>query len=94
MTQAALDSPQEAADFDVTGWDFDLNDLVVLFLSGKGLPILVVDVGGDVLSQTVSKFTELPAAAVNFVWVMAVCTLASVHLEVIQCPTLSVGYWA
>lgn len=94
MTEAALNGLEEAADFDVVGWNLNLDKLVVLLLGGVDLSVLVVDVGGDVLSQTVSKLTELLVFAVNFVGVVAVGALASVHLEVVQRPALGVVYWA
>lgn len=93
MAQATLDGPQETTDLDVCGWDLDLNDLAILFLGGEVLAVLVVDVGGNVLSQAVSVFAELFVAAVDLIWVAAVSTLASVHLEVVQCPALRVVYW-
>jgi hypothetical protein len=71
-----------------------LNDLAILFLGGEVLAVLVVDVGGNVLSQAVSVFAELFVAAMDLIWVVAVCTLASVHLEIVHCPALGVVYWA
>ena len=94
MAQAALDSLQEATDFDVTRWDLDLDNLAILFLGGEGLAFLAVDVGGNFLGETMSMFAEPLVVAVDLVGVMAVCTLASVRLEVVQCPALSVVYWA
>ena len=93
MAQATLDSPQKTADFYVARWNLDLDNLVVLFLGREGLAFLVVDVGGDLLGQSVSVFAKLFMVAVDFVGFMAVCTLASVHLKVVQRPALSVGYW-
>ena len=46
------------------------------------------------MSQAVSVFAELFVAAVDLIWVAAVSTLASVHLEVVHCPALSVVYRA
>lgn len=92
MTQAALNGAQKAADFDVTSRDLNLDDFVVLFLDGKCLSLLGVDVRGDFLSQTVSRFAKLLVVAADLVRVVAVSTLACVHLEVVQCPTLSVVY--
>ena len=94
MTQTALDSLQKASDLDVGGWNLKLNSLVILVLGREVLAVLVVDVRGYLLSQAVPMFTELLMVAMNFVRVVAVCTLAGVHLEVVKCPALSVGYWA
>lgn len=93
MTQTALDSLQKASDLDVGGWNLKLNSLVILVLGREVLAVLVVDVRGYLLSQAVPMFTELLMVAMNFVRVVAVCTLAGVHLEVVQRPALSVVYW-
>lgn len=89
MSEAALDGLQEAADLDVTGWDLHTDKLVVFLEGGVGVAIrLVVDVASDFLGQAVSDITELFMVAVDFVWLVAVGTLAGVHFKVVGGPGL------
>jgi hypothetical protein len=95
VSQTTLDSPQEAADLDVAGWDLDTDGLVVFLLGGVGVAVgLVVDVACDILGKAVTGFTELLAVAVNLIRVVAVDTLASVCLKVVGGPGLGGVDWS
>jgi hypothetical protein len=91
MAKAALNGLEEACHLDVAGGDLDLDNLVVLLLGGVGLAVLVVEVHGDALGQTVTSVTELFVVAVDLVGVVAVGTVAGVHLKAVQGPALLVG---
>lgn len=89
MTEAAGNSLQEAPDFVVAGWDLDADELVVLLDGGVGGAVSsVVDVAGDFLGKTVALVAELVVAAVDLIGILAVGTLAGVHLEVVSSPGL------
>lgn len=95
MAEAALDGLQEAADLDVSGWELNTDGLVVFLDSGVGLAVrLVVDEASHFLSKTVAGIAELFTAAVDFVWVVTVGTLAGVRLEVVGGPGLGSVDWA
>lgn len=92
MAEATLNGLEEAADFNVTGWDLDADKLVVLLHGGVGGSRLVVDVAGDILGQAVADITEALVVAVDFVGVVAVSTLPGVHLKVVGSPALGSVY--
>ena len=48
----------------------------------------VVDEVCNVLGKTVANITELAVGSVDLIGVLAVCTLAGVHLEVVGGPAL------
>lgn len=54
----------------------------------------VVDKLGNTLGETVANITELAMITVDFVGVVAVYTVAGVHLEVVGCPGLGGVYRA
>jgi hypothetical protein len=67
---------------------------VVFLDSGIGLAVrLDVDEASDLLGETVADITQLLAATVDLVRVVAVSTLASVHLEVVGGPGLGSVDW-
>lgn len=89
MSKAAFNSFQEAADFVVAGWYLDVDELVVFLEGGVGEAVgAVVDEVCNVLSKTVAGLTELTVGSVDLIGVVAVCTLAGVHLEVVGGPAL------
>jgi hypothetical protein len=73
----------------VTSRKLHTNRFVAFFSGAVCLAVgAVVYVAGDLLSKTVALFAELSSFAVDLFWVLAVCTLASVHLEVVTGPAL------
>lgn len=95
MSQAAVDGLEEAACLDVASWDLNTDELVVLLSSRVGVAVrFKIDVTSNFLSQTVTHVTELLMFAVDLVRVVAVGTLASVHLEVVSSPGLGSVDWA
>lgn len=55
---------------------------------------MVVEETGNFLGKTVTSIAKLLVVAVDFVWVVAVGTLAGVHLEVVGGPALGGVDWA
>ena len=79
MPQASLNCFQETANFVVTGWNLHTHELVALLVDAVGLAVVgVVDIAGHVLGKPVADVAELFVVPVDFVWVVAVGTLARV----------------
>lgn len=94
MAQATLDGFQKTCGLDVSGRHLDADDLVVLLDGRVGSSVVVVDEAGDLLSETMANIAKLLVVAVDFVWVVAVGTLASVHFKVVGWPALGGVHWA
>lgn len=89
MSQAALNGLEQTSGLRVAGWDFDLDELVVVFGGAVGLAVgSVVEESSDILSQTVTHLAQLLAVAVDFVRIFAVHAVLGVDLEVVGGPRL------
>jgi hypothetical protein len=93
VSEAALDSLEQAADLDVTGWNLHSGGLARV-LGGVGVAVrLVVDEACHFLGTAVANITQLLAVAMDLVWVVAVDTVASVCLKVVGRPGLGGVDW-
>lgn len=95
MSNTAFDGFQETSDLAVAGWHLDADELVVFLELAVGHAVdAVVDEVGNALGETVADITELAVVTVDFVRVVAVYTVAGVHLEVVGGPALGSVYGA
>lgn len=70
----------------VAVWDLNADEFGGVFAGAVDFAVLVVDVAGDVLGETMSRFAEAVAAAVDFQGVVALGAVAGVGFEVVEGP--------
>lgn len=93
VAEAALDGFQQTPDLIISSWNLNTNKFVVFLDCAVSLTLGVVNVASDFLGKTVSLVAKLLVMTVDLVWVVAVGTLACVHLEVIGGPALGGVHW-
>jgi len=90
--EGAFNSLQQSTDVNVAGGDLDTDELVVFLGGAVRLAGFVVKKCSNLLGELFSTLTQALVVAVDFIGVVAVCTLLSMDLEIVRSPGLGRGH--